>query len=147
MPDSLSGGCLCGAIRYATEVPPQLSAHCYCEDCRKSSGTGHCTHIIAREDDLSVTGTLTFFDRPADSGNMVSRGFCGTCESAIFSRNSAMPGMAFLRASSLDEPNAINPVMSVFTQGAPGWDLPPEALPSFPGMPEGGPEKAIADHA
>ncbi len=56
-----------------------------------------------------------------------------------------MPGMVFPRASSLDDPNVVTPQMAVYTSRAPAWDPPDPALPSFPGMPEGGPGKVIAD--
>ena len=69
-----SGGCLCGAVRYEGSEQ-KGGGHCHCIDCRKSSGTGHCSHMVVPEDSFRVTGEVRFFDRPADSGNMVSRGF------------------------------------------------------------------------
>ena len=93
------GGCLCGAVRYQSKADPQVVGHCYCVDCRKTSGTGHCTHIGVPADGFSVTGEVRFFDKPADSGNVVSRGFCPTCGSAVYSTNSAMSGLVFPRAS------------------------------------------------
>jgi hypothetical protein len=94
-----SGGCLCGAVRFTSTAEPMFVGHCHCVDCRKSSGTGHSTHLLVPESDFSVTGSVTFYDHPADSGNVVSRGFCGTCGSPIYSRNSGMPGVVFPRAS------------------------------------------------
>jgi hypothetical protein len=78
---------------------------------------------------------LRFYDAPADSGNIVSRGFCPTCGSAIYSSNSAMPGMIFLRASSLDDPEVFQPQMVVYTKRAPSWNVIAGALPSFAAMP------------
>jgi len=146
MSNGFKGGCLCGAVRFESTAEPRIVAHCHCVDCRKSSGTGHCTHIVIPADALSVTGPVAFYDRPADSGNIVSRGFCPTCGSAIYSKNSAIPGMVFPRASSLDDPNAVTPQMVVYASRAAAWDYVDPALPSFPEMPAGGPEKAIADH-
>lgn len=146
MSSGFKGVCLCGAVRFESTVDPQIVAHCYCEDCRRSSGTGHCTHIVVPEDAFSVSGEVRFFDRPADSGNMVSRGFCPNCGSAIYSRNSGMPGLVFPRASSLEDPDAVTPQMAVYASRAPAWDRVDPSLPSFPEMPEGGPKQAIADH-
>lgn len=139
MPKKLTGSCLCGAVRYETSAAPVVVGHCHCVDCRKSSGTGHCTHAAVPEEGLKVTGALKFYDRPADSGNIVSRGFCPKCGSAILSRNAAMPGMAFLRASSLDDPDAVTPQMIVYKSRAPAWDRMDASLPAFAEMPEGGP--------
>ena len=146
MSEGFRGGCLCGAIRFESAVDPKVVAHCHCVDCRKSSGTGHCTHIVIPEDALTVSGEVKFYDRPADSGNFVSRGFCPNCGSAIYSKNSGMPTMAFPRASALDDPNVVTPEMVVYASRAPAWDHTDPALPSFSEVPEGGPKKVIADH-
>ncbi len=144
MSNGFTGGCLCGAVRYVSSAAPAMSGHCYCVDCRKSSGTDHCTHLVVPKDGFAVTGEVRFYDRPADSGNMVSRGFCPTCGSAVYSMNSAMPGMVFPRASSLDDPEVAEPGMTVYASRALSWSRIDPSLPSFPGMPSGGPETAIA---
>ena len=131
---AFTGGCLCGAVRY--EGQTQMGGgHCHCNDCRRTSGSGHGSHMIVPEDAFHVTGEVRFYDAPADSGNIVSRGFCPNCGSAIFSRNSGMPGMVFVRASSLDDPEVFQPQMVVYTARAPSWDHMDRALPSFEGMP------------
>jgi len=146
MATNLKGGCLCGAVTYETQAEPQIVGHCHCVDCRKSSGTGHGTHVGLPEDALAVHGEIKFYDHPADSGNIVSRGFCGNCGSAILSRNSAMTGMAFLRASSLENPDAVTPQMIVYASRAPSWDKMDPDLPSFAEMPDAGPAAVMADH-
>jgi len=130
-----SGGCLCGAVRYESDGEPVAAGHCHCLDCRRSSGTGHCSHLGLPEAGFKLTGELRFFDAPADSGNVVSRGFCPTCGSPIYSTNSGMTGVLFLRASSLDDPELFNPQLVVFTKRAPSWDRILGALPSFEAMP------------
>jgi hypothetical protein len=145
MSQGFSGGCLCGAVRYQSAVGPQVVGHCHCVDCRKSSGTGHCTHVVIPEDAFTVSGEVKFYDRPADSGNVVSRGFCPTCGSAVYSTNSGMPDMVFPRASSLDDPEIAKPQMVVYASRAPSWDHVDPELPAFPTMPEGGPHKVMAD--
>ncbi len=144
MTTGFSGGCLCGAVRFQSTADPQVVGHCHCTDCRKSSGTGHCTHLVVPESAFTVTGTVTFHERPADSGNIVSRGFCGICGSPIFSRNAAMPGVVFPRASVLDDPEIARPQMVVYASRAPSWDRVDPGLPAFATMPEGGPRGTVA---
>lgn len=139
MSKKLSGSCLCGAVTYRSAAAPMMAGHCYCADCRKASGTGHSTHVAMPEQGLELKGVLKFYDRPADSGNLVSRGFCPECGSAVLSRNSAMPGVVFLRASSLDDPNAVAPQMIVYASRAPSWDKLDAGLPAFPEMPPAAP--------
>lgn len=132
------GGCLCGAVRYESKADPLLAGNCYCEDCRKSSGSGRCSHIGAPRSAVEVTGDVTTYDRPADSGNMVSRSFCPKCGSALFSTNSGNPDLMFVRASSLDDPEVFKPQMSVYASRAPSWEHMDPGLPAFPEMPHGG---------
>ena len=141
----LTGGCLCEAVRYESDAAPMVTGHCQCIDCRKSSGSGHRTHVALPEDGFRLSGEVRFYDRPADSGNMVSRGFCPDCGAPILSRNAAMPGMVFVRASSLDDPDLVTPQMTVYSSRAAAWDHMDPALPAFPEMPPGGPEKVIAE--
>lgn len=143
MSDGFSGSCLCGRVAYAVSTLPRLAGHCYCTDCRKSSGTGHCTHVIVPDEAVEIAGDLKFYDHPADSGNIVSRGFCAHCGSPILSRNSGMPGMAAVRASSLDDPDIAAPQMAVYTSRAPAWDRPDAGLPGFPLGPEEGETSVI----
>ena len=141
MSNNVSGKCLCGAVRYQSSEPAMMAGHCYCEDCRRSSGTSHCTHVVMAEESFEITGTLSYFDKPANSGNVVKRGFCPTCGSAILSYNEAMPGMVFVRAASLDDLDQIEPGMTVYAARAPQWALIDHKQPvfdgEFPGLPEG----------
>jgi hypothetical protein len=109
---------------------------CHCIDCRKTSGTDHGTHLIIPEDAFTITGTLKFYDHPADSGNIVSRGFCPECGAAIYSRNSAMKGVVFVRASSLDDLEIAKPNMIVYASRAPSWSQLDPEVPTYAGMPE-----------
>jgi len=131
---AFTGGCLCGAVRYEGQEA-KGGGHCHCNDCRRSGGTGHCSHMVVPEDGFSLSGEVRFFDKPADSGNMVSRGFCPTCGSAVYSRNSGMPGLVFVRASSLDDPEVFQPQMIVYSSRKPSWDHMDQALPAFAEMP------------
>lgn len=135
--NEFTGGCLCGAVRYACTAEPMMAGHCHCEDCRRSSGSGHCSHMMVPEASVTLTGSLTAYARVADSGNMVSRHFCPNCGAAIFSSNPSMPGMIFLRASSLDDLETFKPQMHVYASHAASWDQPGNGLPAFDKMPPG----------
>ena len=135
-----TGGCLCGEVSYKANAAPQLGAHCHCADCRKSSGTGHCSHLVMSADGVTIEGEAKRFDKPADSGNIVSRYFCATCGGPVYSTNSGMPGMVFLRASSLDDPEVFSARMIVYTHAAPSWDVMDSGLPGFETMPPELPE-------
>ncbi len=133
-----SGGCLCGAARYESMGEPVVSGHCYCDDCRRASGTGHCSHIGVPKQAFAVTGETRTFEKPADSGNVVGRVFCPTCGAAVYSLNSGMADLVFIRASSLDDPEVFQPQMIVYAARAASWDHLDPALPAFDEMPPPG---------
>ncbi len=135
MTTQFTGGCLCDAVRYTANAEPLLGGHCHCLDCRKSSGSGHCSHLMMAAEAVAFQGQPKRFDKPADSGNIVARYFCGTCGGPVYSTNSGMPGMVFLRASSLDDPEVFKPSMIVYTRSAPNWDVMDSSLPAFEANP------------
>jgi len=134
MADGFSGGCLCGSVRYESTMGAAFAGDCYCDDCRKASGTSHGSHMGVPEAAFTLTGALSSFEKPADSGNVVTRKFCPTCGSPVLSSNSGVPGMVFVRASSLDDAEAFKPMMTVYGSRAPSWS-PPRHEPVFPDMP------------
>lgn len=134
---TFTGGCLCGAVRYTCTGDPMVAGHCHCEDCRRSSGTGHSSHMAVPQNALVLSGATKAYVRAADSGNLIARHFCPECGAPVYSSNPAMPGMVFLRASSLDDLEIFKPQMHVWTVRAPSWDSRNTALPAFEKMPPG----------
>jgi hypothetical protein len=130
-----TGGCLCGAVRYESTGASAIAGHCQCHDCRRSSGSGHCSHLGVPKPAVSMTGEVTIYESAADSGNMIGRAFCPTCGAAVYSVNSGMADLIFLRASSLDDPEVFAPQVVVYTSRGPSWDLIDPDLPAFEEMP------------
>ena len=136
MTTTFEGGCLCGAVRYQSTADAVGGGHCHCLDCRKSSRTGHCSHMVVPKEAVTVAGELKSYERPTDSGNVVNRMFCPNCGAPVYSLNSSMPEMIFIRASSLNDPELFEPKMVVFTSRAPSWDHIDPDLPAFATMPD-----------
>jgi hypothetical protein len=132
----LSGGCECGAIRYECSAESIMAGHCHCRSCQKASGTGHVSHLMVPKAAVTITGDARLYERAADSGNRVRRGFCPNCGAAVYGESSGWPDMLTLRAGSLDCPELFRPGMIVYADDAPSWDRMDPALPSFPKMPE-----------
>lgn len=133
----ISGQCLCGAVCYRGDAEPQFQGKCYCTDCRKTSAAGHAAMMGFAADAIRITGDVREFHSKADSGADVTRAFCPTCGTGIHSRNSKMPGLIFLRASTLDDPNLFAPQMIVWAARAPAWDPVNPGVPAFAERPTG----------
>jgi hypothetical protein len=135
MSGSITGGCLCGAVRYECAAEPVAAGHCHCEDCRRTSGTGHGSHMAVPAAAFALSGEVKTFDKPADSGNVVGRAFCPTCGGAVYSVNSGNKDLVFLRASSLNDLEVFKPQLVVYAAKAASWDLVDPSLPAFEEMP------------
>jgi hypothetical protein len=135
MAQTLTGGCLCGAVRYKVAADLIFSGKCYCEDCRKTSGSGHGSVYAVPEPSVTLTGKLTEYKKEGGSGQPITRRFCPVCGSKISVTAAVMPGVLLITASSLDDPEQFKPQMSIYASRAPSWDRPPADTPSFPEMP------------
>ncbi len=135
---TMTGGCLCGTVRYEIEGTPQFVGRCYCNDCKKETGTGHNTVVAVADAALRLTGTLTDFARPGDSGADVVRSFCPKCGTTVVGRPARMAGVAMVRAGTLDDPSLVTPMAAVYGSRAVHWDQPPAGLQVFPETPPRG---------
>ena len=128
---SISGGCLCGAVRYHADAEPVFSIKCYCTDCRKTSGSAHAALIGFPKSAVAIEGQITRYVSKADSGNDATRAFCPTCGAGVYALASAMPDLIFLRASTLDDVSVFKPQIAVWASRAPHWDPVSDTLPAF----------------
>ncbi len=136
MGELVTGGCLCGAVRYEVSADPVMSEHCYCRDCQRVTGAAMGSLMFVPKEAFRLTkGELKFFAVKANSGNEVTRGFCGTCGSWVMGRGSGIPQLVEVTAGSLDDPNVFKPMMNIFLSSAPKWAPITPELPKFDKMP------------
>jgi hypothetical protein len=102
MTKSYTGGCACGAIRYATSSEPIVENHCQCCDCQKRSGTGHSSYLVfAQRALLTIAGEAKDWRVAGDSGNEKVHAFCPTCGTPVYLTFVAMPDLIAVHAGSL----------------------------------------------
>ncbi len=105
---TITGGCSCGAIRYAIAGEPIFSNHCQCTDCQDRSGTGHGSHMtFSSKGAVKLTGQATQWPITADSGNVKRHAFCPTCGTPVYLTFDAMPVLFTVHAASLTIPRAL----------------------------------------
>ena len=125
-----SGGCLCGNVRYKVVGDPVVARICWCRTCQHFSGNGTANAIFSTEG-LDVAGELSTFTSQADSGNVISRKFCGACGSQLFAEAAARPGLAVVRLGTLDDPSSVTPTANIWVSSAPAWACFDPALERF----------------
>ncbi|HEY0711005.1 MAG TPA: GFA family protein [Polyangia bacterium] len=131
-----TGGCACGAIRYATRQAPLFQNHCQCRDCQRRSGTGHGSYLTFRaRSEMTIKGEATFWQVAADNGNLKTHAFCPACGTPVYLTFAATPALIAVHAASLDEPERFAPqVLTYSVRGLP-WDAIDPSLRSFDRMP------------
>jgi hypothetical protein len=132
----LSGGCACGAVRYECDGEPAMVAHCHCRDCQRASGAGYSTvFAVPRAAFRQTAGKTATYQYTGDSGQPVVRAFCPTCGNPLFTDVTVLPDLMFVRAASLDAPEAVTPTMHIYCDSAQPWDSARDDLPRFGKLP------------
>lgn len=131
----LTGGCLCGALRYEARGAPQFMGHCYCPDCRKASGSGFIPFMSFAADDITITGETLRSTARASRGGEAVRNHCARCGGLVFGGIVGTDTSHTVYAGSLDDPTAFRPQIAIFAGARPDWALIPDGLVVFEKMP------------
>ena len=129
----ITGGCLCGAVRYEHEGPLGAAGYCHCADCRHVSGSAFGVSVRGIAERFRITaGAPKSYTKAGDSGRLVTRYFCGDCGSPLFTRPPLHPEVVFIKAGSLDDPGLVAPEREAWTDSRVAWAVIPPAIASKP---------------
>lgn len=131
----ISGGCLCGAVRYQTPAQPIITRLCWCRFCQYIAAGNAAVSTCFPAEGMTVTGETRDYESTADSGNRMHRRFCPACGTHLFSEAEARPHLIFVRAGTLDDPQVAKPAATIWTASAPSWACIDETLPRWEGQP------------
>jgi hypothetical protein len=136
MTQPYTGGCACGALRYATKHAPIFQNLCQCRDCQRRSGAGHGAWLtFAARAEMVISGEAAHWEVAADSGNVKSHAFCPVCGTPVYLRFAAMPDLIAVAAGSLDEPDRFTPHALTYAERGEPWDAITPGLQAFDRMP------------
>lgn len=135
MSKTITGGCLCGALRYEASGEPEFAGFCFCADCRKASGGGSIAFMGFPGTAVRIDGPARQFNSPAFMGGVATRNFCPTCGGLVFGGVVGESQSHTIYAGSLDDPSRFKPVMAIFNRDRPDWAPLPPGLTVFETMP------------
>jgi hypothetical protein len=126
----LTGGCLCGGVRFELTAPPEQAGYCHCTRCRRRTGTAASPQ--ARVDAASLRilqgEALVKAWRPPDRG--WEKLFCTECGSQLFSRDPEDPRRMGVRLGAFDGDPGVRPQYHTFVAYAAPWEaIPDDGLP------------------
>ena len=125
---SITGGCLCGAVRYRLSEAPFNSGLCHCETCRRTGSAPSLPYIGVMRSAFAITqGVPVAY---ASSARVV-RSFCGACGSPLTYDNLDKPETIDVMTVSLDRPEAFPPTEHVWVSEKLAWEVLGDGLPAF----------------
>jgi hypothetical protein len=115
--EGLTGGCQCGAIRYALHAAIDKPSVCYCRMCQKAFGSYFAPLGSVPVSAFEVTrGTIAYFR----SSDVVERGFCSRCGTPLTFHH--IDGAKIdVSLGSLDEPSLVKPIVQYGIEGRMPW--------------------------
>jgi len=131
----ITGGCLCGAVRFTVSEGPIVARVCWCKVCQKIGAGGATVGGAFKSAAVSVMGEMRDYESTADSGNKMHRRFCPVCGTHLFSASESRPTLVFIRAGALDDPEIVQPSSTIWTKSAPSWACIDPNLPKVEGQP------------
>jgi hypothetical protein len=83
MSQQVSGGCLCGGVKYRVRSPARTVLHCHCWMCRKQHGAAFATWAHYRAEQFEIIAGKALIES-YHSSEGVARQFCRKCGSSLF---------------------------------------------------------------
>lgn len=125
----MTGGCLCGAVRYRITKPPIVVTHCHCSTCRRAAGAAFVTWLTVGVDGFAYTEGVPAVHR---SSPEVGRGFCNRCGTSLSFSSTAYPDELDITVGSLDDPGAATPQDHIWVDAMVPWLNLDDGLPRLP---------------
>ena len=134
----IEGGCLCGSVWYTSEAEPETVINCYCETCRKNSGSTNSFNLVMPAGSTKVIGdtVVKYVDNSGASVKPCNRHFCAKCGSHFLSDGPAYEGIEFIKAGTLDDPSWAEPQVHIWCEEKLDWLNLPEGSTQVPRNPE-----------
>ena len=132
----ITGGCLCGALRYEARGEPLYAGLCYCADCRKASGSGFIPFMGFAADALTFTGETRQSHVASFRGGAATRNHCAKCGGMVFGGVLGETDQHTIYAGSLDDPTRFVPRIALFTRDRPAWGEVRSELIEYETMPD-----------
>jgi hypothetical protein len=128
----LTGGCLCGGVRFEVSEPLHTASYCHCTRCQRRTGAAASAQARIVPGSLRITSgeDLVHSFEPEDGW---PKDFCGACGGHLWSRNPDDPSVLSVRLGAFDRDPEVRPEFRQFVAYAAPWEpIPDDGLPRYP---------------
>jgi hypothetical protein len=129
----MTGGCMCGAVRFEVSEPLVGALFCHCKRCQRRTGTGFSVTALTAPGSFRIVAgeeRVGTWD-PGDGGYV--KAFCSDCGGQLFTTKASDPAVIAIRMGALDGDPGTRPSAHQFTTYAAPWaPVPDDGLPRFP---------------
>jgi hypothetical protein len=128
----LTGGCLCGAVRFEVTELLVSSGYCHCTRCQRRTGTAASPGARIAPGSLRVIAGEEHI-RAYEPEEGFAKVFCTACGSSLWSRSQEDPDVFSIRLGAFDDDPGIRPTYRQFVAYAAPWEpIPDDGLERFP---------------
>jgi len=133
----LTGGCQCGAIRFALNAAPVKISICHCRMCQKASGAPFASFADIEKSEFSWTRGQPAAFR---SSTIAERDYCRDCGTPLSFRRIDGPRIEIMTGT-FDRPDRLVPTRQYGTESRLGWVVGIANMPSQTTIQNYGPDK------
>ena len=118
---SLTGGCVCGQVKYQITDKPLFTQACHCKDCKILTGSSYVVNSSVLENTLIVEGEVSSTELKAGSGAYYKTYFCTKCGTYVYADYDSAVGRLTVRTKTLDDSEKFPPQVHIFTKDKDPW--------------------------
>jgi hypothetical protein len=132
LPEPMTGGCACGAVRYEISEPLLRASYCHCTRCQRRTGSAASAQGRVQPGSLRWTQGQDNIGAWTPEGGF-SKAFCKSCGGQLYSRDPDDPDNTIaIRLGTFDGDPGIRPEKRIHVASAVAWEpIPDDGLPRF----------------
>ena len=132
MTSPLTGGCLCGGVRFEVTAAPVSASYCHCTRCQRRTGTAASANARLERGSLRILSGEELVRAYTPEGGF-AKCFCSNCGSALWSRSPDDPEVVGVRLGAFDTDPGVRPEHRQYVAYAAPWEpIPDDGLPRYP---------------
>jgi hypothetical protein len=125
----MTGGCMCGGVRYEVSEPLGGATYCHCKRCQRRTGAAASAQARVARGSLRIVSGEELL-RAWDPGGGYAKVFCSSCGSAMWSRHPDDHEVIAVRLGTFDDDPGVRPALRQFVDYAAPWEpIPEDGLP------------------